>query len=96
MSTVAPVEQEELVTIENPFKSWNLIVWDDPINLMTYVERVFMTHFGYSRPKANRLMLEVHNHGKSVVAHGLREPMEAHALALQAYGLWATVQQGDA
>lgn len=96
MASLAPIEAEQLEIVELPVSNWNLVVWDDPVNLMSYVEHVFMTHFGYSRPKAHKLMLEVHNNGRSIVASGMRERMETHAAAMQSYGLWATVERGDA
>lgn len=98
--SLAPVEERQvetdLISRELPVVNWNLVVWDDPINLMSYVERVFMTYFGYSRQKSHKLMLEVHNNGKSIVSSGMRELMETHASAMHDYGLWATVERGDA
>ena len=76
-------------------KLWVTIVWDDPINLMTYVTHVFMVVFGYSRTKAQELMLQVHNDGKAVVSSGTREEMEHDVAMLHEYGLWATLQRGD-
>lgn len=75
---------------------WVTIVWNDPVNLMSYVTYVFQTYFGYSREKATTLMLEVHEKGKSVVATGSREEMERDTEAMHGYGLWATCQRGDA
>jgi ATP-dependent Clp protease adaptor protein ClpS len=75
---------------------WIVIVWDDPINLMSYVTLVFQRHFGFPRAKAARLMLQVHTEGRAVVASGPREPMEAHVEAMHGYGLWATLQRQDA
>ncbi len=69
------------------------IVWDDPVNLMTYVTYVFQKLFGYSEPHATQLMLQVHNEGKAVVSSGSREEMEAAVAKLHAAGLWATMQQ---
>lgn len=74
-------------------KPWVTIVWDDPINLMSYVTHVFMAVFGYSRPKAHELMLQVHNDGKAVVSSGTREEMEHDVAMLHEYGLWATLQR---
>lgn len=76
-----------------PDLPWVTIVWDDPINLMTYVTFVFMEVFGYSKEKATELMLQVHNEGKAVVSSGSREEMERDVEKLHAYGLWATLQQ---
>lgn len=72
---------------------WVTIVWDDPVNLMTYVTYVFQKLFGYSEPHATKLMLQVHNEGKAVVSAGSRESMEADVTRLHAAGLWATLQQ---
>jgi ATP-dependent Clp protease adaptor protein ClpS len=72
---------------------WVTIVWDDPVNLMTYVTYVFQKLFGYSEPHATKLMLQVHNEGKAVVSAGSRESMEIDVSKLHAAGLWATMQQ---
>ncbi|BBX30897.1 MULTISPECIES: ATP-dependent Clp protease adapter ClpS [Mycolicibacterium] len=72
---------------------WVTIVWDDPVNLMTYVTYVFQKLFGYSEPHATKLMLQVHNEGKAVVSAGSRESMETDVSKLHAAGLWATLQQ---
>ena len=74
---------------------WVTVVWNDPVNLMSYVTYVFQSHFGYTKAKATRLMHEVHNLGKSIVASGSREQMEKDTVAMHGYGLWATVQQQD-
>jgi len=72
---------------------WVTIVWNDPVNLMSYVTWVFQKLFGYSREKAEKLMLDVHYKGKAVVSSGARERMEYDATRLHGYGLWATVEQ---
>jgi ATP-dependent Clp protease adaptor protein ClpS len=72
---------------------WVCIVWNDPVNLMTYVTHVLMELFGYSRDKATELMLQVHHEGKAVVSNGSREQMEADVARCHARGLWATLQQ---
>jgi ATP-dependent Clp protease adaptor protein ClpS len=74
-------------------KPWIVIVWNDPINLMSYVTLVFQKLFGYSREKATQLMLQVHNEGKAVVSSGPREKAEYDVSRLHAYGLWATMRQ---
>ncbi len=74
-------------------KPWIVIVWNDPINLMSYVTFVFQKLFGYSKKEATRLMLEVHNDGKSVVSSGTREKAEHDVSRLHAHGLWATMRQ---
>jgi len=71
---------------------WIVIVWNDPINLMTYVTWVFQKLFGYPRPRAESLMWDVHTKGKAVVANGTREKCEGDVARLHAYGLWATLQ----
>jgi ATP-dependent Clp protease adaptor protein ClpS len=93
--TIAPVELERPVEQEDdaPDRPWTTIVWNDPINLMTYVTYVFQTYFGYSKSKANKLMLDVHQRGRAVVANGGREEMERDVAAMHSYGLWATLQQ---
>ena len=74
-------------------KPWTLVVWDDPVNLMTYVTWVFTSYFKFSKPKAERLMLQVHTEGRAAVASGSREEMERHVEAMHGYGLQATLQQ---
>ena len=80
----------------DPTRPWVTIVWNDPVNLMSYVTYVFRTYFGYAKPEAERLMLAVHNEGRAVVATGNREEMERHVEAMHDYGLWATLQREDA
>lgn len=72
---------------------WNTVVWNDAVNLMTYVTWVFKTYFGYSHDRAVGLMKEVHYKGRAVVSAGTREQMEADVLAMSGYGLWATLEQ---
>jgi ATP-dependent Clp protease adaptor protein ClpS len=76
-------------------KPWTLLVWDDPVNLMTYVTWVFTSYFGFPKPKAERLMLQVHTEGKAAVATGTREEIERHLEAMHGYGLQATMQKVD-
>jgi ATP-dependent Clp protease adaptor protein ClpS len=83
-------ELDELAVTDRP---WLVIVWNDPVNLMTYVVYVFQKLFGYSREKATKLMLEVHHEGKSVVSHGNREKAETDVARLHAHGLWATMER---
>lgn len=91
--SVAPAEVERPDSGERltPDKPWLTIVWNDPINLMTYVTYVLQKVFGYPKPKARKLMLDVHHKGRAVVASGAREAMERNAEILHGYGLWATV-----
>ena len=74
-------------------RPWIVIVWNDPINLMSYVTFVFQKLFGYSRDKATKLMLDVHHKGRAVVSNGSREKAEFDVSRLHAHGLWATMQQ---
>ena len=82
-------EREERITTDRP---WIVIVWNDPVNLMSYVVFVFQKLFGYSRDKATRLMMQVHNEGRAVVSDGTREKCEADVSRLHAHGLWATME----
>lgn len=72
---------------------WQTVVWDDPVNLMSYVSYVFQTYFGFDRAHAEELMLRVHHQGRAVVAEGGREAMEMHVEAMHGYGLWATARE---
>ena len=74
-------------------RPWVTVVWDDPVNLMTYVTFVLQELFGYDEPTATTLMLQVHNEGKAIVSSGPRERMEHDTNRLHAYGLWATFQR---
>ena len=91
--SVAPAEVQQTGTDEEAVldSPWVTIVWNDPVNLMSYVTYVFQTVFGYAKPKAEKLMLDVHHKGKAVVSPGAREAMERDAETLHGYGLWATV-----
>jgi ATP-dependent Clp protease adaptor protein ClpS len=96
-ASIAPerVDRPEVGADEQTERPWVVIVWNDPINLMSYVTWVFQKLFGYSRAKATQLMLEVHNSGKSVVASGTREKAELDCFRLHAHGLWATIAKSD-
>ena len=74
-------------------RPWVVIVWNDPVNLMSYVTYVLMELFGYPKAKATKLMLAVHHEGRAVVSTGTRELMELDVARLHAKGLWATLQQ---
>ena len=91
---VGSLTHEQTGESEQVTLAWTVVVWNDPINLMSYVTWVFMTHFAYSRAEAERLMWHVHNDGKSVVNAGSREQMERDVQAMHGYGLWATLEQG--
>ena len=96
-STLAPAEVE----LDQPAsdedverdKPWVVIVWNDPINLMSYVTLVFRKLFGYTEAHATKLMLQVHNDGKAVFSSGTREKAEYDVSRLHAHGLWATMRQ---
>ena len=94
-STLAPERVADPDVDENveAVLPWITIVWNDPVNLMSYVTYVFQKLFGYDRAKANTLMLDVHHKGKAVVSHGSRERMEHDVARLHASGLWATLQR---
>ena len=84
------VDTENELAIDNP---WKVIVWDDPINLMSYVTFVFRKVFGYSKEKAEQLMMQVHVDGRAVVSSGNREKAELDVFRLHEHGLWATLEQ---
>ena len=90
----APVEVDEPTgdTEEAVDSPWIVLVWNDPINLMTYVTYVFQKLFGYSLEKATSLMLDVHQKGRAVVSNGSREKCELDVFRLHEHGLWATMQ----
>lgn len=90
--TIERVERPDVDEHVETDRPWVTIVWDDPVNLMTYVTYVFQKLFGYSKEKAHRLMMQVHTEGKAAVSHGTREQMERDVARLQAAGLWATLQ----
>lgn len=95
MSSPQPLEVLEPdvgedVDTERP---WVVLVWNDPINLMSYVTHVLQKLFGYSREEATKLMLQVHYEGKAVVSNGTRSEAERDLFRLHEHGLWATMQQ---
>ncbi|MCA2221297.1 ATP-dependent Clp protease adapter ClpS [Nonomuraea sp. NPDC052129] len=92
VGSTAPMAVERPSTDVRPDLPWVTIVWNDPVNLMSYVTYVFQTVFGYSKEKAEKLMMDVHKKGKAVVSSGTREEMERDVQILHSYGLWATVQ----
>jgi ATP-dependent Clp protease adaptor protein ClpS len=95
MASAAPLgvietETSEVTSVARP---WKVIVWNDPINLMSYVTFVLQKLFGYSRDKAHKLMMDVHTQGKAVVSSGPREKSELDVFRLHEHGLWATMEQ---
>ena len=101
MAQAVPEQSGGLATSEQvdeqvePAKAWVTLVWDDPVNLMSYVTHVFTSYFKYPRAKAEQLMLQVHNEGKAVVSSGTREEMERDVAAMHTFGLWATVDRAE-
>ena len=96
MAATAAPEAEVVTEVRiDPDRPWITLVWNDPINLMSYVTHVFMTVFGYPKEKATKLMMDVHTKGRAVVSTGTRERMELDVEQLHGYGLWATLQQDD-
>lgn len=97
MSSIAPerLDERESGVERAADRPWLVIVWNDPVNLMSYVTWVFQKLFGYSRARATKLMLEVHNDGRSVVSSGPREKAELDCFRLHAHGLWATIARSD-
>lgn len=83
---------DELTITSQP---WKVLVWNDPVNLMSYVTYVFRTYFGFPSSIAHKLMLQVHHEGKAVVANGTKEEAERHVAALHGFGLWATYEQNQ-
>ncbi len=94
-TSTAPTEIETPTgrEVTEPARPWLVIVWNDPINLMSYVTWVFQKLFGYSLQKATKLMLDVHTKGKAIVSSGSREKAEFDTYRLHAHGLWATMQR---
>lgn len=95
--TIAPerIDETRDDAVTEAARPWLVIVWNDPINLMSYVTYVLQKLFGYSREKATKLMLQVHNEGRSVVSSSSREKAELDCYRLHSYGLWATMTKSD-
>lgn len=94
--TLPATEEQTRTKVEEAFeKSWNVIVWNDPVNLMSYVVFVFMRVLGFNKEKATQHMLEVHHQGKSIVATETREKAELYHQQIQAHGLIVTIDQGS-
>jgi len=93
--TTAPAELDLPDIVEQTESPWVTIVWNDPINLMSYVTYVFMTYFKYPKDKAEELMQQVHHEGRAVVSSGSRDEMERDVTAMHSYGLWATLTKDD-
>ncbi len=95
MTFVVPAEVDQTVDegVPDLAHPWIVVVWNDPVNLMSYVVMVLQKLFGYSKERATVLMMQVHNDGRAVVADGTREQAEAHVAQLHGYGLWATMER---
>jgi ATP-dependent Clp protease adaptor protein ClpS len=93
--SIAPAEVVRPEVVVDEDRPWVTIVWNDPVNLMSYVTYVFMEYFHVDRAKAERLMMAVHEEGRAVVSNGTREEMERDVTAMHGYGLWATLQKDD-
>ncbi len=91
-ATAVEERPEELVDADTP---WQTIVWNDPVNLMSYVTWVFQKLFGYDKAKATALMMDVHQLGRATVSSGSREKVEGDVAKLHAAGLWATMQRSS-
>lgn len=91
--SITPLEETLTDSSADIAPVWVCIVWNDPINLMSYVTYVFMTYFGYSKSKAEKLMMDVHTKGKALVNKGSREEMERDVSAMHSYGLMATLEK---
>ena len=95
--TIAPAKTRDEETFDgtSPDKPWLVIVWNDPINLMSYVTWVLQKLFGYPLEKATKMMLDVHHKGRAVVSSGSREKAELDCYRLHAHGLWATISKSE-
>ena len=93
MTAPMEVDEPDLDEVVDQDRPWVVIVWNDPINLMSYVTFVLQKLFGYSLEKATELMLDVHHKGRAVVSTGPREKAELDVFRLHEHGLWATMQQ---
>lgn len=95
MTSPAELERAQLESEERrtPDEPWVTIVWNDPVNLMSYVTYVLQKVFGYSKDHATELMLDVHNKGRAAVSSGDKEKVEGDVAKLHAAGLWATMQK---
>lgn len=95
LASSAPVEMVKTDSLVGTDLPWKVIVWNDPVNLMSYVTFVLQKLFGYSKERAEKLMLDVHHKGKAVVSHGPREKAEMDVFRLHEHGLWATMEHDN-
>lgn len=95
MTAPLEIREPDLDSVVDEDRPWVVVVWNDPINLMSYVAFVFRKLFGYSEEKANKLMLDVHHKGRAVVASGTRTEAERDVHRLHSHGLWATMEHDE-
>jgi ATP-dependent Clp protease adaptor protein ClpS len=88
-----PTIEKETRSKEDVDLPWQVVVHNDPVNLMSYVTMVFQRVFGYPREKAERHMLEVHHQGRSILWSGMRERAELYVQQLHGYLLLATLEK---
>ena len=95
MTTIAPnrVDQPDTDQVPDALRPWQVVVWNDPVNLMSYVVFVFRKLFGYSMEEATVLMLQVHHEGRAIVSNGTLEKVESDCHRLHHHGLWATLER---
>jgi ATP-dependent Clp protease adaptor protein ClpS len=89
----APTIEQKEATRQEIEMPWNVVVHNDPVNLMSYVTMVFQRVFGYPRERAEKHMLEVHNNGRSILWSGVRERAELYVQQLHGYLLLATIEK---
>ncbi|MBD8078025.1 ATP-dependent Clp protease adapter ClpS [Cellulosimicrobium arenosum] len=95
VASTVPVEATRTDGSTDTADPWVTLVWNDPVNLMSYVSYVFESYFGHPQARAHELMLQVHRDGRAVVSSGDRERMEVDVQAMHSYGLWATLQRSE-
>ncbi len=91
----APVKKSETKSREKTDKPWQVVVLDDPVNLMEYVSRVLIQIFGFSKEKAHTLMIAVHQQGRAIVWNGDREKGEMYVNQLHSAQLNATLEKAE-
>ena len=91
----APAHDSQTRTKEKTDKPWQVVVLDDPVNLMDYVSRILIRIFGFSREKADELMMAVHQQGRAIVWTGGREKGEMYVNQLHSAQLHATLEKAE-
>lgn len=94
-TTTAPhrIDAPDTDEVDDIQRPWQVVVWNDPVNLMSYVVYVLRKLFGFPEEEATRLMLAVHHEGRAVVVSGPREKSELDCYRLHHHGLWATLEK---